>query len=150
MIRRFEFPFEKLLSIREFRKKQAQRELATSLNELRDTQQGLKKLSKESELVISELKSRINIGRIAARNLADMNRYLDSLKLKMIQCSKEIDAKGKEVETRRAELVKAKQEEEKLKKYKANLYEEFSKKQKRSAMKQIDDIASRQYRAVRE
>ncbi|MBD3232836.1 MAG: flagellar export protein FliJ [candidate division Zixibacteria bacterium] len=150
MIRRFEFPFEKLLSIREFRKKQAQRELATSLNELREKQQRLERLSRKREELIAGLKSRMNIGRIATENLAEMNRYLDTIKLDMIQCNKEIDQQEGEVETKRTELVRAKQEEEKLKKYKANLYGEFSKKQKRSAMKQIDDIASRQYNSIKE
>ena len=148
MLRKFAFPFEKLLRIKNYRTKEAQRALSQSLKILQTRMNDLGTLqaneTKEKKLMHHQLrKPRVVIERINASL-----RYLENNQSEIIFCSDDIRKLETDVESKRGLLIAASREEEKFKKYRERTVEKYKLRQNREMNKQIDETASRMRKTI--
>jgi flagellar export protein FliJ len=145
MVRKFVFPFAKLLRIRKHQTDNAKKILGVSLDNLNNR-------VRELDIIrMKEARERINMAKIINESALDISRArntartLEGYRNIDIQYVKDIHELEEDVEDKRKLLQEAVKEEEKFNKYQERLYRNFKKKENRELNKQIDEIASRIY-----
>ncbi|MCP4633262.1 MAG: flagellar export protein FliJ [candidate division Zixibacteria bacterium] len=143
MARKFEFPLEKLLKIRKFKTRAAQRELGKSMSKLHNRIDDLELLLNEASSGRGNLSKLISSVNVDMKSVGIVVEYLDQKRDEIKICKRDIVEFEKEVDKKRILLNEAVKEEEKFNKYKERLFEKHKKSENKRLMKVIDEAASR-------
>ncbi|PJA26642.1 MAG: hypothetical protein CO189_09450 [candidate division Zixibacteria bacterium CG_4_9_14_3_um_filter_46_8] len=148
MLRKFAFPFEKLLKIKNYRTKEAQRALSQSLKILQTRMNDLSALQANETREKKHMGYQLRKPRVVIEPINISLRYLANNQAEIIFCNDDIRKLETDVESKRGLLVAASREEEKFKKYREKTIEKYKLRQNREMNKQIDETASRMRKII--
>ncbi|GEM_PF-4251668 len=149
MPRNFVFPLQKLLRIKEYYKKVAQRELGKSLNHLLMKNEKLECLKKEKSSEQRKFDITAEDGIVDISRIISTINCLEEKSSQISECKNSILKLENEVKEKKDKLREAFKEERKLSRYRDNLLENYLKDENRKSNKEIDEIASRMHQRER-
>lgn len=139
-MKKFAFSMEKILSLREFEKKQAQSELGKAVAEETKIQETLELVAKQR---VSSIKAADNMSDLTS--LYNINQYLALLDNRKEGLLQQLTEAHMVTEKKRTELKEAMQKVNVLEKLKEAKFKAWLLENKKAEAKEIDDIVNRQF-----
>jgi len=144
---RFRFRLETLLRLREQTRDDRRRELAEAYRVDQVLEEQQNELTAQLDQQRAACRQAVGPGPVNIDQLADAQRYEAALKMEFARLKQQRQAVAVEIERRRQVLVEANHEVRIMEKLRERQAEQHRQDEERLAMKQLDEIAGRQFLA---